>query len=56
VPQSPAAKSVSGTPDFTGGPSGSPVTLITPPIACSVTSNPPSSARGPSWPNAEIEQ
>ena len=52
----PAPKSTSGTPAFTGAPSGSPVTLITPAAAWIVRSKPPSAPRGPSWPNAEIEQ
>ena len=48
--------SETGTPHFTGAPSGSPVTLMTPLIACTVTSKPPSPERGPLWPKAEIEQ
>jgi hypothetical protein len=49
-------KSAIGTPHLTGAPPGSPVTLMTPDIACSVTSKPPSVERGPLWPYAEIEQ
>ncbi len=33
-PYSPANRSATGTPTFIGSPSGSPVRLITPPIAC----------------------
>ncbi|MNS86839.1 hypothetical protein D3C72_1207540 [compost metagenome] len=53
---SPEAKSASGTPHLTGSPSGSPVTLITPAAAWMVRSKPPSAARGPLCPYAEIEQ
>ena len=40
---------------FTGAPPVSPVTLITPAMACNVRSKPPSCERGPSWPKADIE-
>jgi hypothetical protein len=51
-----AVESASGTPHFAGRLPGSPVTLMTPLIACTVMSKPPSAARGPVWPYAETEQ
>gem|GEM_PF-3606768 len=56
APYSPAEKSASGTPHLTGSPPGSPVTLMMPLMAWMVRSKPPSCARGPDWPYAEIEQ
>ena len=40
----------------TGGWPGLPVTLIPPPMACTIPSNPGRSRYGPSWPNADREQ
>ena len=44
------------TPTFIGEPSGSPVTLIIPPMACIMKSYPGLCDFGPVCPNPEIEQ
>ena len=48
--KSPAPRSVSGTPTFTGGRPGSPVTDISPDTPWATRSNPPLPAAGPVWP------
>ena len=53
--KSPAPRSVRGTPTFTGGPPGSPVTDINPDAPCATRSNPPFPRSGPVWPYPEIE-
>ena len=45
--------SSTGAPQSVGGPSGSPVTAMTPPIACTSMSTPGFSRHGPSGPNAD---
>ena len=48
--------SSTGAPHRTGGPSGSPITAMSPPIACTSMSTPGLSRHGPSGPNADSEQ
>ena len=55
APNIPPERSPIGKPMRIGGPSGSPVTLIAPPIACSARSKARNSRYGPSCPYAEIE-
>jgi len=53
--KSPAPRSVRGTPAFTGGPPGSPVTDMMPATPCAIRSNPPLPRSGPVWPYPEID-
>ena len=46
----PAPRSVSGMPDFTGAPSGSPVTDMIPETPCATRSKPPLFLSGPVCP------
>ena len=52
---SPAPRSVSGTPALTGGRPGSPVIDMIPDTPCATRSNPPFLLAGPVWPYPEIE-
>ena len=51
----PATMSATEAPTLLGGPSGSPVMLISPPSPWMTTSKPGSLARGPVWPKPETE-
>ena len=53
--EQPAPRSVNGTPTFTGGRPGSPVTDISPDTPCAIRSKPPLLASGPVWPYPEID-
>ena len=48
--------SSTGAPHSTGGPSGSPITAMSPPIACTSMSTPGLSRHGPVGPKADSEQ